>query len=139
MSNVEMAILGKLQASVTFVPGSSHKRFILGLSEHSHLSAKGRNYLAYIANRYRRQWKASDDEFEWIDRWCAYGRAAMTEHYTRNTESATAFCKKCDRFTVHRVDGGRLGPCLDENHPAPLERAEIPKLNLPEQKGLFEK
>ena len=63
----------------------------------------------------------------------------MTEHYTRNTESATSWCKKCGRMTEHRVDDGRPGPCLDEKHPVPLTRAVIPKLNLPEQKDLFEK
>lgn len=36
----------------------------------------------------------------------------MSEHYTRNTITATAFCKKCRGFTVHRVGTGRLGPCL---------------------------
>jgi hypothetical protein len=66
----------------------------------------------------------------------------MTEHYTKNTESATSYCKKCGRNTGHRVDDGRLGPCLDENHPVPLVRAKIPKLGLPdepEQKELFKK
>ena len=73
MTDVERGLVAKLQAQVTFIPGSSHKRFVLGLNEHSQLSEKGRNYLAYIANRYRRQWKASPDEFEWIVAWCAYG------------------------------------------------------------------
>jgi hypothetical protein len=139
MTNVEWGILRKMQASVTFVPGTSHKRFILGLTEHSQLSPGGRKCLAFIAHRYRRQWKASGEELEWIDHWNSFKWEAMTEHYTRNTETATGYCKKCGKQTVHRVDDGRLGPCLDEKHPVPLERAKIPKLNLPEQKGLFEK
>jgi hypothetical protein len=150
MSDVEMSILTKLQGYVTFVPGSSHKRFILGLRVTSHLSARGRNYLAYIAHRYRKQWQASAIELEWIDRWRVYGRKAMTEHYTRNTLTATAWCLKCKRSTEHRVDGGRLGPCLDPGHPVhgersgrampSIPRAVIPPLEIPndpEQKNLF--
>lgn len=62
----------------------------------------------------------------------------MAEHYTRNTESATAWCSKCNRMTEHRVDGGRRGPCLE--HLTPV-RAKIPKFDPPEekQKDLFEK
>lgn len=40
----------------------------------------------------------------------------MSEHFTRNTTEATAFCKRCEKNTQHRVDDGRLGPCLDPNH-----------------------
>jgi len=36
----------------------------------------------------------------------------VTEHYTKNTVFATAFCKKCSGFTRHRIGDGRLGPCL---------------------------
>jgi hypothetical protein len=64
----------------------------------------------------------------------------MVEHFTRNTETATAWCAKCGRSTEHRVDGGKIGPCLDANHPAPIPRAVIPKLDLPkepEQQNLF--
>jgi hypothetical protein len=74
MDEIEKSIVRKMQAKVTFIPGSSHKRFILRLiPETSRLSIKGRNYLAYIANRYRRQWNASAEEFEWIVQWCRYG------------------------------------------------------------------
>jgi hypothetical protein len=66
----------------------------------------------------------------------------MAEHFTRNTLTATAWCLKCHRNTEHRIDDGRVGPCLDENHPAPpLPKAQIPNLDLPkapEQKKLFE-
>jgi ribosomal protein L44E len=37
----------------------------------------------------------------------------MKEHYTRNTISVAAYCKKCAKPTQHRVDQGRKGPCLD--------------------------
>lgn len=37
----------------------------------------------------------------------------MSEHYTRSTVSASAWCGKCQKFTQHRVDAGRKGPCLE--------------------------
>lgn len=46
----------------------------------------------------------------------------MVEHYTRNTETVTAWCLKCKRNTEHRVDGGRRGPCIDPAHPKPKEK-----------------
>lgn len=74
MSEIEQSIIRKMQASVTFVPGSSHKRFVRSLNpEKSELTDKGRNYLAYLANRYRRQWVSSAEEFAWIVQWCSYG------------------------------------------------------------------
>lgn len=36
----------------------------------------------------------------------------MSEHYTRNTVTCTVFCPKCYRVTLHRVMGGRRGPCV---------------------------
>lgn len=74
MDAIEQGIVRKLQANVTFVPASSHKRFVRDLNpEKSQLSDNGRAYLAYIANRYRRQWKATHEEFCWIVQWCRYG------------------------------------------------------------------
>lgn len=43
----------------------------------------------------------------------------MTQHYSRATVSVQAFCRKCQRRTMHRVDhvgsnaGGKKGPCLE--------------------------
>lgn len=37
----------------------------------------------------------------------------MTQHFTLNTVSASFWCGKCSRFTQHRIDSGRKGPCLD--------------------------
>ena len=37
----------------------------------------------------------------------------MAEHYTLNTVSVTAFCRKCNRVTSHQVSGHRKGPCLE--------------------------
>jgi hypothetical protein len=36
----------------------------------------------------------------------------VTQHYTRNTVEASAWCRKCGKPTMHRIDGVRLGPCL---------------------------
>jgi hypothetical protein len=37
----------------------------------------------------------------------------MTEHFTRNTVSAAFWCSKCQKFTQHRIDDHRKGPCLE--------------------------
>ena len=37
----------------------------------------------------------------------------MAKHFTRNTVSAEAWCAKCEKRTQHRVDGVKLGPCLE--------------------------
>lgn len=36
----------------------------------------------------------------------------MSEHYTKLTVSAMHHCGPCGKQTEHRVDKGRLGPCL---------------------------
>ncbi len=71
---LEISLVEKLQGCVTFPAGSSHKRFIRGLSDKSQLSDRGRAYLAYIAQRYRRQWTANEAEFNWIVQWGVYIR-----------------------------------------------------------------
>jgi hypothetical protein len=37
----------------------------------------------------------------------------VSEHYTKNTIEASAWCDRCHRATMHRVDNGRRGPCLE--------------------------
>jgi hypothetical protein len=47
-------------------------------------------------------------------------------HYTKNTLAVTAPCPQCKRDTLHRVDGGRRGPCIDPGHKVPeLSQAQI--------------
>jgi len=49
----------------------------------------------------------------------------MGEHYPAGQTECEAWCGKCGRFTMHRVDhppagqkgGGRKGPCIDPAHP----------------------
>lgn len=62
----------------------------------------------------------------------------MSEHYTRNTTEATAWCNKCNRMTQHRVDSGRRGPCLEHQTPV---KAKIPPFKPAKDKQgkLFEK
>jgi hypothetical protein len=36
-----------------------------------------------------------------------------TQHFTRNTLEATAYCKRCVRFTRHQVSGGVITHCLE--------------------------
>lgn len=36
----------------------------------------------------------------------------MSEHYSKQTVSISAFCLKCNKTTEHRVDDGRKGPCM---------------------------
>jgi len=36
----------------------------------------------------------------------------MTQHYTKLTVEASHWCGKCAKNTIHRVDQGRIGPCL---------------------------
>jgi len=54
----------------------------------------------------------------------------MPEHFTRNTVSASFFCGKCNKFTQHRIDDARKGPCLECI--ARLEKAHDEKQNEPE-------
>jgi hypothetical protein len=58
----------------------------------------------------------------------------MSQHYTRNTVSAAAWCNKCGKETEHTVSDRRLGYCVPcYNKPIP---AAAPK-PAPEA-GLFD-
>lgn len=35
----------------------------------------------------------------------------MPHHFTKNTVSASFWCNKCGKETLHRIDGNRRGPC----------------------------
>ena len=49
----------------------------------------------------------------------------MPHHFTKNTVEAEWWCNPCNQRTMHRIDGGRLGPCL--NCIAKLERQRLIK------------
>lgn len=72
LAEVEISIITKLQGHVTFPPATGPKRFIRELTTNSKLSDSGRQYLAWIAHRFRRQWAATQEESEWIVKWKTY-------------------------------------------------------------------
>lgn len=37
----------------------------------------------------------------------------MSEHYTKNTIRTLRFCETCGKKTMHRVDDGRIGLCVE--------------------------
>jgi hypothetical protein len=43
----------------------------------------------------------------------------VSEHYTKTTKECEGWCPSCNRMTIHRVDGGRKGPCIDAQHGDP--------------------
>jgi len=64
----------------------------------------------------------------------------MSEHFTKNTVEASAWCAKCQKRTQHRVDKGIVGPCLDcilkyDNRVFDLD--ELREKLSPRQAGLF--
>lgn len=61
----------------------------------------------------------------------------MSEHYTRNTVSASAWCSKCAKQTPHRIDDRRKGPCLVCIAKLEIEHANAPKKQAPKQESLF--
>jgi hypothetical protein len=79
-----------------------------------------------------------DDAGGWHETQAQERFEVMAEHYLRNTVFASAYCRKCGKFTSHRIDDARVGPCL-----ACLERlAQEKPVPRPEpedlQGGLFE-
>jgi hypothetical protein len=60
----------------------------------------------------------------------------MTQHFTRSTQSASLWCSKCQKYTQHRIDDRRKGPCLECI--AKLEALHnAPKPEPEKQMGLF--
>jgi hypothetical protein len=37
----------------------------------------------------------------------------MTQHYTKSTVEVSAWCNPCHKTTMHRVDQGRRGACIE--------------------------
>lgn len=66
---LELGLVEKMAQQVRFPVGSAHKRFVHNLGEHSQLTDGGRRYLAFIAHRYRRQFKANEEEQGFIAKW----------------------------------------------------------------------
>ena len=60
----------------------------------------------------------------------------VTEHYTRATVSAAAYCSKCGKSTQHRIDDKRKGPCLECIARLDLDHGK--REHQAKQKSLFE-
>ena len=60
----------------------------------------------------------------------------MSQHYTKNTVSVQMYCTKCAKREQHRIDGGRIGPCLgciaryEQQRIATRDLAEPPAVQL---------
>lgn len=66
----------------------------------------------------------------------------MTEHNTRNTESVTAWCNACFRYTEHAVSDGRRGRCMEHQAPELSKKQQDNRQRLEKERrqpGLFEK
>lgn len=66
----------------------------------------------------------------------------MTQHFTRNTISTSLWCAKCQKYTQHRIDGVRKGPCLNCIERLTVEHAELEierrrEAKQPKQNSLF--
>jgi hypothetical protein len=62
----------------------------------------------------------------------------MAQHFTKQTISASAYCKICRCETVHNVQGGRLAACTRCLERLEREKAERDAQPAPaEQFGLF--
>jgi hypothetical protein len=70
LTELEKSIIAKL-ATANFPPATASKRFVGDLSAGyvKQTSDKGRMFLAFIANRFRRQYKLSVEEQKWVDEW----------------------------------------------------------------------
>lgn len=60
----------------------------------------------------------------------------MSEHFTRNTVSASFWCNKCKKFTQHAVSNGRKAHCLEcvARYDA---QPKVKRVELPKQERLF--
>lgn len=79
-SAIERSIIAKI-GSARFPPATASKRFARDLSSGAvtQLTGKGRRFLAYVANRFRRQYLLSADEIEWISQWINWKEDASPE------------------------------------------------------------
>lgn len=122
MTETEKAIAAKL-CTARFPSSSASKRFARDLGDGyiKALSPKGRKFMAFVAHRFRRQYRLSNDEQEWVNHW---KDIELKDFFTKTTVEASCWCQQCRKDTVHQVHGGRPGACLDclkrlENPPLP--------------------
>ena len=72
LTEIEKSIVGKI-GRAKMPPATACKRFARDLSNGRirELSDRGRAFLAFIAHRFRRQYRLSPEECEWIRTWFA--------------------------------------------------------------------
>lgn len=70
LTDLEQAIAAKLYTA-RFPPYSASKRFARDLEAGciKALSSKGRRFLAYVVNRFRRQYALTEEERAWVAQW----------------------------------------------------------------------
>ena len=70
ISDLESGLIAKVCAA-RFPPYSASKRFARDLSAGyiKQLSPRGRRFLAYCVNRFRRQYQLTDSEWVWVREW----------------------------------------------------------------------
>jgi ribosomal protein L44E len=64
----------------------------------------------------------------------------MPEHYTKDTVQVSVWCNPCNKHTMHRVDHGRRGPCLEcmaKQEEKSQERKRAPAKAAPVQLKMF--
>jgi len=107
LSEVEKAIVRKL-ATARYPPATASKRFVRDLSSGyvRDLSERGRAFLAFVAHRFRRQYRLDAGELAWVEK-------HMPHHFQKGIDETWEFCGKCNRQTRHIVSNGRLGRCKE--------------------------
>ncbi len=53
----------------------------------------------------------------------------MAEHYSRNTTAVLKYCPTCNRNTMHKVSGKRIGLCTNSHVKEPAKKKETPDNN----------
>ena len=59
------------------------------------------------------------------------------QHYTKNTIGILRFCPTCNKMTMHRVDKGRVGCCLESHISGLSKKQEKDKKKEKNQLSLF--
>jgi hypothetical protein len=77
LSEIELSIVDKL-GQASFPPATASKSFARNLCSGyvKDLSPRGRRFLAFIAQRFRRQYNLTKEEKQWVAEWIDYQEPA---------------------------------------------------------------
>jgi hypothetical protein len=105
LTKTELSIVEKL-SHAHFPPATASKRLIRDLaSGHvKNLSARGREFLAFVAHRFRRQWKPTAAELAWVRERLA--AKAANESLTKGNGSRPR--QRTERVPPEYLPGARL-------------------------------